>query len=318
MHTLNIEIDYQNERAGWITCHLSIDGRQHSLQASYVFPPFIQLLRFVKAIAGQRLPANFFWDEEGRGAEFEAEAVADANELVHLRITSMGDEANPWIDAHVERTSVIDAFLPPILAFAKEFPKAEQDWATPRRLVDMLHQSIVQGIPSRSDTHAPQLVTCCVEADYETPYLEGDIFFRIGFEEEDIVSIIMFDTDPFWRRLVEFLGRIASADLPAVCEHTRTVTLSDITPEGRFQIVTRLVAEPLDVTENFRLKILISDYVRTDFLRLDEVVSRRQFVSGFCDSFLALLEDTYRIEPDLAGRTFDLRTLPLDKLLRIG
>ncbi len=316
MHTLNLEIDYQNERAGWMTCHLTIDGRRHPLQASYVFPPFIPLLRFLKAIAGQRLPANFFWDEEGRGAEFEAEAVVDDSKLVHLKITYMGDETNPWIDARLEREAVVRAFLPPILAFAKDFPLAETDWFTPWRLVDMLHQSIVRGIPARSDAHAPQPVTCRVEADYETPYLEGDVFFRIDFEEEEIVSIILFDTNPYWQQLVDFLGKIASGDLPATCEHTRVIDFNDMAPgEQRFQIVTRLVAEPLEVEENFRLKIFVSDYARTDFLRLEEVVSRRQFTSGFSDSFLALLEEKYRMEPDLDGQTFDLRTLPLDKLL---
>lgn len=316
MHTLNFEIDYQNECAGWITCHLTIDGRRHSLQSSWVFPPFIPLLRFLKAIAGQRLPANFFWDEEGRGAEFEAESVGDDSKLVHLKITYMGHETIPWLDACLEPEAILSAFLPPILAFAENFPSAETDWGTPRRLVDMLHQSIVRGIPARSDAHAPQPVTCRVEADYETPYLEGDIFFKIEFEEEEIVSIILFDTNPYWQQLVDFLGAIASNDLPSTCEHTRVIDFSNIAPgEQHFQIVTRMVAEPLEVKENFRLKIFVSDYARTDFLRLEEVVHRRQFTSGFSDSFLALLEEKYRMEPDLDGQTFDLRTLPLDNLL---
>jgi hypothetical protein len=72
MHTIAFEINHKHEHAGWINCYLTINGERHALEASSVFPPFQPLLRFVKAVAGQRFPAKFFWDEEGIGADFEA------------------------------------------------------------------------------------------------------------------------------------------------------------------------------------------------------------------------------------------------------
>ena len=103
-HTLALDIDYSHESAGWIKCYLTIDGVSHYLDASAVFPPFLPLLRFVKAVAGQRFPARFFWDEEGYGAEFDATAVEDDSELVHLKIRHYDHEEDViWLDADIER-----------------------------------------------------------------------------------------------------------------------------------------------------------------------------------------------------------------------
>ncbi|HEX5807549.1 MAG TPA: hypothetical protein VFY25_02705, partial [Anaerolineales bacterium] len=157
MHSLALEIDYAHESAGWIKCELIVDGERHPLDASNVFPPFLPLLRFVKAVAGQRFPARFFWDEEGVGAHFEAIAVAENSPLVHLKIQHE-EAAEPWLDADIERETVVQAFLPPVVEMSQNFLLAEKEWHIPGRVVARIQESIARGIPLRSDIHTPQYV----------------------------------------------------------------------------------------------------------------------------------------------------------------
>ena len=310
MHILALEIDYAHEKAGWINCHLTIDGEPYHLYASQVFPPFSELLRFVKAVAGQRFPARFSWDEEGVVADFEATAVAEDSPLMHLKIT-YGKSDTPWFDDVIERETIIQAFLPPILDLSNNFLLAEKEWYLSKELVAKLHRAIVMGIPLRSDILSPQLVTCAFEGGYDSGYVEGRVFFRVIFEEEWIINILMFDTNPFWGQLVDFFGNIASGNLPAACEHHRAFQLAVSSPEDPYDVkmVTRLVAEPLDTAENFRLKIFTQYQDEPKFLRLDEVVDRRQFTHGFADSFKQFLKQDYQLAPDKDGKTFDLRAL---------
>ena len=150
---------------------------------------------------------------------------------------------------------------------------------------------------------------------YDNGYIEGRAFLRIIFEEEHLVSILMFDTNPFWPQVLEFMGHIACGHLPAACEHLRVVEWH-VAPERptEFRTLTRLVAEPLEAAENFRLKIFTRHQDEPEFMLFDEVVHRRQFTRGFMTAFQAFLKNEYRIEPDKAGQTFDLRTLALENL----
>jgi hypothetical protein len=311
-HTLSFEIDYKNEKAGWINCWLTINGERYHIEASYAFPPFQPLLRFVKAVAGQRFPARFFWDEEGHGLNFEAIAISDNSPLVHLKI--IHDEDVCWFDAEIERETIIQAFLPPIVDFSKNFWKAQIEWYTPKKLVTQFEQAILAGIPLRSDIHLPQPVECSVSSDYEHGSIEGYNSIHITFEEEEIAWLYLFDTSPFWLEWLDFLGKIASGNLPASCEHLRISQLNMSPPDGdpvEWRSHTRLVAEPVAVTENFRLKIFTTLDKEPEFLRLDEVVDRRRFTSGFAHSFKKFLKDKYKMLPDKNGKIFDLRTLSL-------
>ncbi len=130
MTALSFEIDYLHEHAGWIDCWLTIDSEKHHLFASGVFPPFRGLLHFLQAVATQRLPATFSWDEEATGAEFLASSVDKA--LVHLKITYEGWELPPvlWLDTELPRASVVQAFLPPLLDMAKNYRRAGA-WGIP-------------------------------------------------------------------------------------------------------------------------------------------------------------------------------------------
>ena len=314
-HSLGFEIDHQRERGGWIDCWLTIGTERHHIYASAAVPPFLPLLRFVKAIAGQRFPARVTWDEEGVVAEFKASAIAEDSALVHLRIRyDVYGKDVLWFDDGTERDGVIAAFLPPLIDFSHNFARDGRYWGFPKRIVSRLCRAILDGIPPRSDIHAPQVVECGVRGGYDMGFLEGRGFFTVTFEEETLVSILRFDTHPFWLQLVEFVGAVARNALPAGCEDLRIVDwgpLGDGEEGTESQLKTRLCAEPLAAPENFRLKIWQYWDDEPEFLALDEVVERQRFVQDFSASLKRFLATEYRIEPDPQGRTYDLRTLPL-------
>jgi hypothetical protein len=112
------------------------------------------------------------------------------------------------------------------------------------------------------------------------------------------------------------MGNIATGNLPAACEHLRVLRWDLPSQEEPYESrqQTRLVAEPLDAPENFRLKIITAWDDEPDFLLLEEVVNRRQFTEGFAYSLKKFLDEEYQLTPDNDGKIFDLRTLPLAKL----
>jgi hypothetical protein len=314
MTDLSLEIDYANEHSGWIDCWLTINDERHRLDASAVFPPFQPLLWFVKAVAGQRFPAKFYWDEEGVGADFEATAVAEDSPFMHLKIVHDESET-PWFDADVERETVIQAFLPSLLDVSKNFLLAEKEWYFPRETVNKVKDAIERGVPLRSDIHAPQDVRLSIRSDYETPYYAGHVFLEFTLDDEFKLHHLFHDTSPFWPQWIDFLGKIARNDLPAqfLWNHKETFTL-DSSEKYEIHEFVRYEAEPLDARQNFRLKIFRRWTDEDDFLVIDEVVDRRQFVSRFTDELESFLQSHYQVHPDLDGKTFDLHTLPLDNL----
>lgn len=311
MPHLSFEIDYKNERAGWIVCWLTIEGERHKIYASNVFPPFMDLLNFVKAISIQRLPVKFFWDEEGHGPEFFAFPVAEDSPFVHLKIVYDNPE-HPWVDAELERDAVVQAFLAPLLDLSKNFLKAETAWYFPRKDVERVKNAMEKGYPLRSDVNAFQPIYFSVKAAYEEGYEEGHTFLQANLDDNRCLDILLYDTNPFWREWITFLGQVASGDFPASCEHIRIVEFLPDEPPYRFTHC--LTAEAVANPENFRLKIFTQEYDDEPFLFLNEVLNRQQCVRGFAEVFGEFLRENYQVYPDNDEKTFDLRTLPIDKL----
>lgn len=311
MTELSLEIDYANTRHGWITCWLTIDGTCHRLDASCNFPPFLELLYFVKAVAGNRLPAKYFLNEEGFGADFFASPVPGSGDILHLKIVHWDDGDETWLDAVLDKETVVHAFLTPLLDMARNFKEAESEWFFPPERATMVAEAIAWGIPPRSDIRYLQKVYFNVQGDYKTRYVHGHIFIYVWLEEELTFNILLHDTDPFWPGLIEFMSRIASGKFPAECRHERFVDHSSLLSGDKgYRNVTRFEAEALEVPENFRLKIYVDWYNDGEFLLLEEVVEREWFVGNFADSLRELLEGDYKVCPDEDGKTFDLGGVP--------
>ena len=316
MHTLNLEIDYAHEHSGWIICNLTIDGERHPLDASNVFSPFLPLLHFVKAVAGQRLPHKFFWDEEGYGADFEAMPVAEDSSLVHLKI-SHGVNVAPWIDADIKRDVVIQAFLPPLIDMVNNFSMVERGWELPRFAVDNVQRAIANGTLLQ---FSPQRLEYRIHGSYDYGLIE-ELRWEIWVEDEFKQFFDWWDTSPFWSQWIEFLEKISSGDLPAQLEFPEklrggllTRFVPSIEDLGIFRI-TYMQAEPLEDLQNFRLHIRSTNWQgEGNHLVLDEVINRDQCVRGFSDIFRHFLKNEYRVQPDRNGKTFDLRTLSIENL----
>lgn len=315
MHTLDFQIDYQHAHSGWISCTLVIDGEQHYLAASGVFPPFDDLLRFVRAVAGQRFPARFEWEEEGTEVCFSAEAVAQDSPLMRLKITHQeGDSEETWFDGELGRDIFIQAVLPAIQDFSKKFPLAEASWGLLRKRVARTSDAIRAGIPLRSDIHAAHDVAFEIFGGYGKGFEEGNVFIRLLSEDEIIFTILLFDNNPFWSELVDFIRKVSTGEFPAACLHRRVHVWKFQSPESPYEtrIDTRLQAEQLAIPENFRLKVFEKFQDENEFLVWDEVVRLSRFVEGFRGAMRKFLAKEYHVIPDQDGKMFDLRSLSLD------
>ncbi len=307
------EIDYSHENAAWIICSLSIDGTVNIIHASGVFPPFVNLLYFVRAVAWQRLPVRFEIDEEGSEVIFMALPVAGDSPLMHLSIRhSEGDEDNEvWFDAIVEREAVVNTFLPPVLDFAYNFRKAEVAWSTPIKTVEKIAAEIGTGIPPRWDIHSPQKIEFNVWSDYQIIFVEGQVFLTARMHDLEIIHLLLYDTNPFWKEWAFFLHSVIEGQFPVQCMHNRFYKIfeKDTTPTWFGH--TRVLAEAVEDSSNFRLKIFRQFIDEDEIMMLDEVVGIRQFVNNFQAGFDTFLRNNYKIFPDGEGRSYDLRTLNL-------
>ena len=331
MHTLAFEIDYAHEHHGWINCWLTINGKRHSLLASGTFPPFMPMLRFVRDVASQRLPSAIYFNEEDYGIYFAATALAEDSPLAHLVITQYGqpteeeddegyegkDKVIVLLDADIERETIVQAFLPHLLEMSENYQDPPMWISMPRKEVIQIQQSIVQGMPLRSDIHSPQLVDFSLRADYENESSEGFVSLKLWLNNEDRFVFLSPDTSSFWPQLIGFFEQVAGGILPAECEHEMNTTTLNmfLTAIVDLHRVTRFRAEPVDDPNNFRLRITSRQQDQADYLILDEVVDRNKFVHGFADCFSQFLRKDYQMRPDRDGNTFDLRTLSLDKLV---
>ena len=90
-NTFSLEIDPLSTDSGWMHCWLVLDGQRHYLDATSVFPPFGNVLAFAHALAQNKLPHEFFWDEEAHGAKFQVLLIAPDNPRFHLLINHDGE-----------------------------------------------------------------------------------------------------------------------------------------------------------------------------------------------------------------------------------
>jgi hypothetical protein len=319
MTTLAFEIDYAHEHHGWIDCTLTMDEKPHHLSASGAVPPFLGLMYFVKAIARHDLPHTFHWDEEGFGAKFEVTAITDSL-LVHLKITHTNEKVEVWIDADIERETVIQAFLPPLVDFAQNYEIVDRSWELPRRVVEHIQSSIAKEISLQPDPHAPKHADFIIYPNYGLDLTEDHVSLQLWIDDAFRFHIDLQDTDPFWLNLVNFLEKVAVADFPAQLEYTDNWQFSVmgvlIPSFKQFERKYRLVASATDDRENFLLQKFFLEWENEDKVpTIAEVINCRQFTSGFVESFENFLQVFYQMSIDGDGKTFDLRSLSLEKLI---
>ncbi len=318
---LNLEIDHASEDAGWIDCYLTFDGICHKFDASDVFPPFIQLIHFIRAIAANRLPYDFYWDEEGHGAEFEAWPVADDSPNFRLKIFYDKDKTI-WADAVLERKAVVEVLLAALRDYALySRPPSRGDWEFSLADVIAFDEFHQRTIPPRSNPAFAEPIKMNMlrfHPPNEICQLEIEVW---GIP---VKRLILPDSDPRWPELFDWLEKILRGQFPA------EKYLHDLRTEMMYRrmiarggVPDSILDKPLgnifravavDHPRHFRLVVIPTDHKYPDYIEIDEVQDRFTFVGAFCTEFERMLTEEYQVVPDEYGTVFDLHNLPLERL----
>ena len=319
---LKLEIDYPNEEAGWIDCYLTFGGQRHHLWASDTFPPFPQILEFLLALVTQRLPHNFYWDEEGTGARFEAWPLAPDSPNFHLVVMHDVNESFR-IEADLNRQAVVDSLLETLRDFVQHVRPTRGNWHLTMSDIKSFEELQKRGVASRADIIVAQPIHFTLQSGKEWELPAQWMNFEIKGLTPQVVCVLN-DTDEFWPNWFGFLEKIMLDQLPAEVKYVNIGWVKDVRKDIASGEITSvesdrdfgsvLRAESLSHPNHFRFIVRDTDLSYVDFLLLDEVQSRRQFVSEFCDVFEDFLETEYQLVRGADGSLFDLRTLPLDRL----
>jgi hypothetical protein len=317
MAEFHLEIDSPNSEHGWMRCAVVVDGVRHHLSATNVFPPFHDVLKFTRAVASNTLPHDFFWDEEGCGAKWEATPIPSNPASFHLYINH-NDEI--VIDAEMDRMQVVEGLLSSLRDFLAECPHAEDEWEFPAFLVRNFERDLSQGFALHTSpglTHEAHFI-------FDTFYgLEDGICPNVSMwiNEERRLQMLLKDTPRFWEMWFEFLGNIAQNTLPAEADFKR---VKDELPDECdafcmmfWDVSHRFIAEPATDQNLFQLKVEVTGSfpVKHTSLILDRTFDRRKFVGEFVDSFQSFMQKTYpAILAASPNESFDLHELPIDRL----
>lgn len=341
---LNLLIDYPDEAYGWIHCYLTFDAATHPFLASQVMPPFQNLLNFLRALTLQRLPAQFFWDEEGKGPYFEAWPLAGESPAsgcldFHLRVIHVTNSFHPigegeeqrtlidtyhtlCVDADLNREAVVDVFLAALRDFALYSPHPEE-WGITLADLQAFERLRQRPIPARWQIDQAGTVDLLITRQQDDEDQTGGQSMQLSMWEMCYQFGYLDDSDAFWPHWIALLehaldGKPYEFSILNMIVHRLN---RDMVAQGIFSLEevgpdysTRLAAAPLDHPRHFRLQIFETDHRYTDYLCFDEVIDRFQLVEVFLREFDALLRADYRPYPDEDGQTFDLRQLPTQRL----
>src|ERR1051325_8047071 len=140
--SFSLEIDPLSSKHGWMQCWLVVDGRRHYLDATNVFPPFGDTLAFARALAQNQLPHEFFWEEEGHGAKFQAFPAARDGSRFRLYINHDGETV---VDAEFDRMQIAHGLLECLRRVALDCPGAENEWDLPYFLIEEFERELARG-----------------------------------------------------------------------------------------------------------------------------------------------------------------------------
>jgi hypothetical protein len=341
--TLRLFIDHAKEEAGWIPCYLTFNDLTHTLYASGTFPPFKNLLDFLRSLTLNRLPARLFWDEEGQGPHFEAWPLVDSQGCesteFHLRIlheshdfhwTGEGEDMRAqvnsyqvlWVDADFNREMVVDAFLSAIRHFIL-YSQQPEDWEI--SLSDLLAFERLRARDSapRSDITHAEPMEMIITRWQDDEDQSGAQLVELGMWDMRLIHWRLDDTDAFWPEWFDLLEHMLTGQTHEITfidtllvriMREMEETDSKIPNEKGPDPYTRITATQLSYQRHFRLQIFENDDRYSNYLTVDEVIDAYQLAGMWLKEFEKLLKG-YRPYPDQDGQVFDLRTLPVERLM---
>lgn len=311
-----LELDALSANAGWMNCCLMINGQCHRLEATSVFPPFRDILTFARALATNQLPYDFFWEEEGHGANFEALPLTPESPNFHLKIDHDGEVV---VDAEFERLEFAHQLLKALRQVALDCPGAESEWELPYFLVEDFEKQLAHGFTPEAKSEVS--VAHFIFGHYGG--YGGEVYpaFNLWVNDHHSLYMTMDDIPRFWWMWFEFLEKIGAGCLPAEAYfHKEAEDLyddhADLFISLGIDTALRFQAQALPDPENFQLKIFSwKSPPNVEDAHVDAPFGRRQFVNSFSQAFREFLETSYPAFLDSTENKFDLRTLPIDRLL---
>jgi hypothetical protein len=309
-----LEMDSRSAKNGWMNCWLVVDGQRHHLDATSVFPPFGEVLNFAHALAANILPHEFFWEEEGHGAKFQALPLESGESSFRLVINHDGEIV---VDAQFDRKQIMHGLLESLRRVALDCPGADSEWEFPYFLIEDFERGLTDGF-NKTSTEGSVDVAHFVFNHYggyggtETPS------FSIWVGNHHVLFMAMDDIAHFWHEWFDLLGKVQRSDLPAEAIFKRE------TGDGPefFSLLGRGTSFHFHIDRStephlFRLQIVSQSSIPEPDAHhtvLDTVLDRRQFVNEFVRSFKEFLQTDYAAYLNSGETQFDLRLLPIDGL----
>jgi hypothetical protein len=314
--TFSLEFDPASALHGWMDCWLVVDGERHHIDTTSVFPPFKDLLQFARALATNQLPHEFFWEEEGHGAKFQALPSAADSACFRLQINHDG---NVVVDAEFDRQKIAAGLLEALRKVSLDCPGAESEWEFPYFLVEDFEESLKNGQLAQP-IEAPDRRVRFVFYHFGGYGGMDHPAFNIWVGSNYLMFMDMEDNAQHWQAWFTLLEKLRHGELPVeqvITHYQDSEEDEDLIwlPGYRTSTTYRLEAT---ADENLFRLIITGTFPQTlpmeqSFL-VDLVLDRHQFVESFVQSFEEFLRTNYLAFLNSGECNFDLRTLPLDKL----
>jgi hypothetical protein len=311
--TLDFKVDSIGANSGWMKCWLVVNDKLHQILATSVFPPFGDVLSFIRAIASDALPHEFFWEEEGHGAKFRASQSVRGREYVHISINHDGEVI---VDRDLERKAIVQTFFEALRSFALDCPGAESEWDFPYFLIENFEHDLAHEFAPREDgLSVPKFIF----GHYGGYGGQSHPSFVLWLDNRRSFYFSPEDIPRLWWLWFELLHKIASGDLPFEVSFDQAE--EEKGKENIFSFLPFmdshgfLLADWLPTPEHFQLKITGQNSLNPEpYVLVDAILERRVFVLEFMKAFDKFLETNYLVYLESDENSFDLREIPWNDL----
>lgn len=305
-----LEFDPLSARHGWMDCWLTIHGERQQVYTSSVFPPFRDVLIFARALAANRLPHKFNWDEEGRWVTFKAFPLKPGSENFRMVINR---DRTLLLSAELNRMDTVKMLVEQLRRVALDCPGAESEWEFPYFLLEDFEREWARGFKPESSSVAVTparfvFYPCGGYGGVKAPA------FCVWLGEAHVLLMLMEDDRRCWQAWFEMLGKILSADFPLEYNFYKIHQSED--PEEKaedeetwpwtFGLVFQ--AEAAEVPEHFRLRVQTESEGLDTALVCDVTADRQAFVDAFFHAFEEFLKTDYLVFLENGGLRCDLRS----------
>jgi hypothetical protein len=308
-NTLTLEMDYLNARHGWMKCWLVINGEYYPMDASNVFPPFINILELAKSIVTNALPYEFYWEEEGPWFKFHASGL-EAEDKFHLEVLHNNQ---PLFSGELDRVQVVVGLLDVLRNFSLDCPDAECEWRLPYFLIEDFEQSLASGFNQKVVTVGPDRARF-IFSHYEPSMSARYPSFSIWVDEGSGLYLPMYDIPRLWHGWFVWLDQITDNQFPAQWTHFKSAAeLQDKQMDLFIQVLNythELFAQAVPSPDHFYLTVTTTlGDLDPPHRNIEAIFERRQFVDAFWDAFYSFLDTNYRLYQAANPQRFDLKAL---------